>query len=81
VSYAPGMDPKMEPPEGAGSGAGVRFGCGALFGLFFGGGTLFVGHSMGALVAAALGGALVCGVLSVRYGDRFWESLSGWVRW
>lgn len=58
----------------------VRFGCGALLGLFIG---IFVAarityESFGAFAVIWLAVIIVCGLLAVRYGDRFWEDLGKW---
>jgi hypothetical protein len=70
-----------DPPEWA-AGA-VRFAFGAAFGLFLAAGSFFfVSLSHWYWIAAiAAACALVCGFLAMKYGDGFWESLSGWLRW
>jgi hypothetical protein len=71
---------------------GLRFGCGVLLGAVFGAATLgriFWGRSIfgweagaWALVGAV---ALTCGLLGMRYGDRFFLRFAGifrhWRRW
>lgn len=54
---------------------GVRFGCGALFGLVlpFAGGTIFAFRAGRSLIAWCLLSALLTGLLAMRYGDAFWE--------
>lgn len=60
---------------------GVRFGCGALFGLIVGLGSIYSLPSVGPVIAVAVALALVCGGLSARYGERFWSSASRWLGW
>jgi len=72
----------MEPP-GA-SEKRLRFGCGFVMGLALGAGTaLHLAISNGYYGAAIwLVCGLVCGVLAMHFGDRFWHSLSGFMnRW
>ena len=61
----------------------VRFGCGFVFGLMCGTGTLVFGLATRerAAVALVVVVAVVCGLLAVRYGDLFWKRLSGWFWW
>lgn len=56
---------------------GVRFGCGALFGLVlpFAGVTVFHFRTGRGVVAWCLLTALVCGLLAMRWGDVFWEKV------
>lgn len=61
----------------------VRFGCGFAFGLLVG---FFVAarhiyNSAGWLAVVTLVIAILCGLLAVRYGDRFWHSLKNWWWW
>ena len=62
---------------------GVRFGCGACLGTILGflGAMQALDASFSALVVGAALGALLCGFLAVRFGDRFWESLPDWLQW
>jgi len=58
----------------------VRFGCGALFGVFLVTLGALKGLSLffdsvwitGAMVAA------ICGFLALKYGDAFWHFIAGW---
>jgi len=62
---------------------GIRFGCGALFGLVLGLGGVYelTSRSLAPVIVSALVVALVCGLFSARHGERFWSGLSGWLRW
>ncbi len=55
----------------------IRFGCGALFGLFFGfvAALKFAEKSYAMPIAIAGVVALVFGLLAMRIGDRFWQSI------
>jgi len=59
---------------------GIRFGCGGLFGAVVG--FFFIidlpPKSYGGILAACAVGAIVCGLLAMRYGDRFWYGLRDW---
>ncbi len=62
---------------------GIRFGCGFLFGgvvVFF-----TLAHSFFSFASpfwiAVAGGALLCGFLAVRFGDRFFRALIEFLRW
>jgi hypothetical protein len=61
---------------------GVRFGCGLLCGgvLAFFLGLKELVEFAGGFWAMAIGLALVCGALAVRYGDRFWHAVMEWFR-
>lgn len=62
---------------------GIRFGCGFLVGLVFGGlgaARLFY-ESGNTIVAAALVFAVIFGLAAMQFGDRFWHSLKHWVWW
>jgi hypothetical protein len=56
-------------------GKSILFGCGALFGAVVGGATipLFLPSEWYLLALFAGCGALVCGVLALRWGDDFWS--------
>lgn len=62
---------------------GIRFGCGFLFG----GVMLIVVFARGFSLTAspfwvAVGvGALICGLLAIRYGDRFYHGILELFRW
>jgi hypothetical protein len=63
----------------------IRIGCGAFIGLMVGfilvGATLsFYAGSVEMLVVVGLS-TVVCAVLAWRLGDRFYRSLSKWLRW
>jgi len=57
--------------------AGLRIGCGAIVGFFSGLLWAFVhwsGKNAGAVyMASAVVGAIVCGALALRFGDKFWD--------
>ncbi len=59
---------------------GIRFGCGGLLGAAIG--FLFVIDwlpvSYGRVLAACGVGAVVCGMLATKHGDRFWHALRTW---
>ena len=59
---------------------GVRFGCGFLFAIVF---VLSLGGfaSLGGFVALTLIVGLIFGLLAAKYGDRFWQKLSDWLRY
>jgi hypothetical protein len=61
----------------------IRFGCGFLFGglLGFFVAVRSIAENAGAVLAVALGIAVVCALLAVRYGDRFWYALREWLDW
>jgi uncharacterized protein YacL len=61
---------------------GIRFGCGAVLGLLVG---VYVGidyflieNEMVAFIATVVCIALVCGILAMKQGDRFWETIKSW---
>jgi hypothetical protein len=61
---------------------GIRFGCGAVFGAFLGFlwfGLYWAGISNSLVILAFIGLALVCGVLAMQFGDRFWSGLKDWI--
>jgi hypothetical protein len=61
----------------------IRFGCGFFFGLVLGG-LEFVRmayKSAGVIVASTLIAALLCGLLALKYGDRFWNWMIERWRW
>lgn len=72
-----------EPPDVSG-GAGIRFGCGVLFGAFWGG-VLFLGLtgrrglqlSGGQGMVAWIFLAVLFGFLSLIFGKRFWDNFTG----
>lgn len=61
---------------------GIRFGCGALFGLLVGiyaGINFFlIDSELIAFIATVAAFACVCGFLAMKRGDRFWESIKSW---
>ncbi|MCE9635458.1 MAG: hypothetical protein K8T90_07110 [Planctomycetes bacterium] len=61
----------------------LRFGCGFVFGglLAFAVGLTELAALTSTFWAAVAGAAVVFGFLAMRYGDAFWESVSGWIRW
>ena len=62
---------------------GLRFGCGALVGCAFVAYALLRGafdHG-GWFGASLVGAAIMCGLLAVRYGDRFFEAALEWFTW
>jgi hypothetical protein len=61
---------------------GIRFGCGSVIGILIG---LDLTYSMfleypGHLFIAACIFALVCGILAMKYGDRFWDGVIQFLR-
>lgn len=63
---------------------GIRLGCGIVFGLILGGVVLIYGlfDWFGWEVAIMVTSAILCGYLSLKLGDRFWDSiLERWSRW
>jgi len=69
------------PPDGLEK--GLRFGCGTIFG----GLLLFFALARNAFRfgspfwIAVGGGALVCGFLAMRFGDRFYRGIGNFLRW
>jgi hypothetical protein len=62
----------------------VRFVCGGLFGLVLGLGLavgVFEFEDAPEVMSTTIGCALLCAVLAMRFGDRFWYILSNWLRW
>lgn len=59
----------------------ARFGCGAVFGIILAiaGGAIAYPTTVGGLFAVVIIFALVCGLLSVVFGDRFWVNLWKWI--
>jgi hypothetical protein len=59
----------------------VRFGCGFLFGVVFGGAAAVrTFYDSGyTVVAATILVSTVFGLLAIRYGDRYWLSLKKWI--
>jgi uncharacterized membrane protein YfcA len=62
--------------------AGLRIGCGAIVGFFAGVVWAFIhwkwkNTGVGFLVSALVG-AVVCGALAFRYGDKFWKWTNPW---
>lgn len=57
----------------------TRFGCGAVFGVFFGFFLVirFALSSFGLAAVAIVGAVCVCGYLALKYGDEFWYSIFG----
>jgi hypothetical protein len=71
-----------EPNEPDEAEMAIRFGCGAIFGVFVSILTAFrlAFESLDAIVAIALAVALACGLLAVRYGEAFWYSFLKWLK-
>ena len=61
----------------------IRFGCGFIFGLMCGTGTLVFGFATQdrPVLAFVVVVAIACGLLAVRYGDLFWKRLSRCFWW
>lgn len=60
---------------------GIRFGCGALFGVLIGVKSFVYHFFMGDAdpdIYVVVTVALVCGLLAMKMGDRFWMWLKGW---
>ena len=57
----------------------VRFGCGFFFGIIL---VLSLGliGSWAEFVVLSLILGLILGLLAAKYGDRFWQALSNWLR-
>ena len=57
----------------------TRFGCGAVFGLFFGFFLVlkFSLASLGIAAVTIVGAIGICGFLALRYGDEFWYAIFG----
>lgn len=64
-------------------GAGIRFGCGALLGLVLAAVVLIqaLPDDWSFAVPLVIGLAALLGLLSAKYGDRFWDWMLGWLRW
>lgn len=61
----------------------VRFGCGALLGLFIGlsgGLSWWVANGVGFWLLLLVP-VVICGWLASRRGDRFWERIGPWLWW
>jgi hypothetical protein len=59
---------------------GLRFGCGALLGVFIGLAVLTraAAETFGGLWTCLGVSMLICGLLAVRYGDEFFKGFSDW---
>ncbi len=59
----------------------ARFGCGAIFGiaLAIAIGAVAYPTTIAGLLAVVIIFALVCGLLSVVFGDKFWTNLWKWI--
>ena len=70
----------MDPPDAQEK--RIRFGCGFVLGLVAGGYIALRAYSWGGYVAVAiiLICALLCGLLAMKQGDRFWLALAS-LRW
>jgi hypothetical protein len=72
----------LEPPDIQEK--GIRFGCGFVVGLLL---TASYAISLSVTngyysVAVLIVGGVICGLLAMKYGDRFWDGFRGWVsRW
>jgi hypothetical protein len=62
---------------------GIRFGCGALLGLLLGLSLVIylIELTTRITIVACLFFMVIFGLLSVRYGERFWEKISGILWW
>lgn len=61
----------------------IRFGCGALLGAVLGisfSMNLFYLTSVTAISTCIMVCLISSGLLAVRYGDRYWESIGNWLR-
>jgi hypothetical protein len=60
----------------------MRFSCGFLVGILIGGSVSMVygAQTMGGLIVAWVIFALLCGLLSAIFGDKFWQSIIHWIR-
>lgn len=58
----------------------TRFGCGFVFGAFAVGVSVWLWSLFNGLYlfAVVVGFGLVCGMLAVRFGDKFWHSIPKW---
>ena len=59
----------------------ARFGCGAVFGiaLAIAGGAIAYPTTAAGLFATVIIFAIICGLLSVIFGDKFWTNLWKWI--
>ncbi len=62
---------------------GICFGCGAIFGLVVGFLTAakFAGVDLASTIAITIVVSLSLGLLSMKYGSRFWEVILHWRWW
>lgn len=69
------------PPDAAEK--GIRFGCGAIFGLVVGFFTVVKITRMDPAMTIAILAivSLSLGLFAMRYGDRFWEAVRSWWWW
>jgi hypothetical protein len=60
----------------------ARFGCGFIIGILIAGSVSIVygAQTMGGLIAAWIIFALVCGLLSAIFGNKFWQNIIHWIR-
>jgi hypothetical protein len=60
---------------------GIRFGCGGLLGAVIGFSFLIelFPNRHGWIFAFCIVGAVVCGLLAMSYGDRFWHAIKDWL--
>ncbi len=58
----------------------TRFGCGFVFGAFAAALAVWTWSLLNGLhlLAAVAGFGLICGMLAVRFGDKFWHSIPKW---
>lgn len=58
----------------------ARFGCGFLVGILIAGGVgiLYSAQTMTGLLAVWIIFAIVCGLLSAIFGDKFWHNIIRW---
>lgn len=73
----------MTPPPPDRLEKGLRFGCGALVGCGLIAYVLLKGafDQGGWFWTSLIGMSMVCGLLAVRYGDRFFETVLEWLTW
>ncbi len=59
----------------------ARFGCGFIFGIFFAIslGLVADAQTFASLLAIVIVSAVICGLLSAAFGDRFWLWLRFWL--
>jgi hypothetical protein len=59
---------------------GIRFGCGGLLGAAIGFSFIIeLFPNRYAIFVFCIAGAMLCGLLAMRYGDRFWHIIKDWL--